>query len=693
MKIRSITIRNFRCFGETPVTVGLSDDITALVGANGSGKTAILLALTRMFGPTQGLRTIRHSDFHKSPDISSDERPDAEMSIEVELTFPELDGGDMATDVVPAVFNQMIVSSPGGEEYCRLRLEAKWVNDGTVEGDVEQNIYWLRTTDNPVPDDDKKRVSPADRGRIQVHYIPANRDPAPEFRSAARNRAGRLVRAISWEQHTRDSVQQASEAIRDALDSEQAVGVINDLLQRRWEALRDEYAAANTELRFAGSGFEEIVRDVGVVFHESDGTEDDLSMLSEGHQSLFYLALVAAVFDVESRIAGHIHAEDVNNTTPSDSNSEQDHTETEASGFNTDRFIAMPDLMIFALEEPENHLAPHYLARIIQMLRSLTSTGRAQAIFSSHSPSVLRRVLPEEVRHLRRDELSRTSVVSEIILPDSAEESSKFVREAVMAYPELYFGKFVILAEGPSEEVVLPRIASATGLQIDMSFVSVVPLGGRHVNHFWRLLAGLRIPHATLLDLDTGRPTGGWARIKYVCQQLLLNGADASELLEFEADGQACGIAEEDLQTLQDREFDAYDICRWTDHLETFGVFFSDPLDFDWSMLCRFPDAYKNIDRQIGPTIPAAGSTEWDEYIHRVIGAAVGNDEDGIGIYINLTTDRKELFAWYRYLFLSRSKPTTHLLALAEIEDSELGQKTPPSLLRLLEHCRIAIAL
>ena len=30
----------------------------------------------------------------------------------------------------------------------------------------------------------------------------------------------------------------------------------------------------------------------------------------------------------------------------------------------------------------------------------------------------------------------------------------------------------------------------------------MVPLGGRHVNHFWRLVHDLAIPHLTLLDLN-----------------------------------------------------------------------------------------------------------------------------------------------------------------------------------------------
>jgi putative ATP-dependent endonuclease of the OLD family len=61
----------------------------------------------------------------------------------------------------------------------------------------------------------------------------------------------------------------------------------------------------------------------------------------------------------------------------------------------------------------------------------------------------------------------------------------------VRAYPELYFASLVVLCEGDSEEIVLPRLATPLGLPLDRRFVSVVPLGGRHVNHFWRLLRDL----------------------------------------------------------------------------------------------------------------------------------------------------------------------------------------------------------
>ena len=225
-----------------------------------------------------------------------------------------------------------------------MRLEASWTDDGTIEGHVDQDLFWELTADEPVPEDRKQRVTPNDRGRIQVYYIPANRDPAPEFRSAARNSAGRLVRAISWLQGTRDTVESASEKIRDTLGSEPAVDVINRLLQRRWDELRDSHASASATLKFGGSGFEEIIRDVGVVFPEADGSEHDLSGLSEGQQSLFYMALMAAVFDAERQVAGLSPAGKKGGTNQSGTTDDQENPGPEGigtSGFLMDRFDSL----------------------------------------------------------------------------------------------------------------------------------------------------------------------------------------------------------------------------------------------------------------------------------------------------------------------------------------------------------------
>ena len=50
MRLDKLVLMNFRCFGEEPTEVSFADGMTVMVGANGTGKTAVLLALARMFG-------------------------------------------------------------------------------------------------------------------------------------------------------------------------------------------------------------------------------------------------------------------------------------------------------------------------------------------------------------------------------------------------------------------------------------------------------------------------------------------------------------------------------------------------------------------------------------------------------------------------------------------------------------------
>ena len=87
--------------------------------------------------------------------------------------------------------------------------------------------------------------------------------------------------------------------------------------------------------------------------------------------------------------------------------------------------------------------------------------------------------------------MSRVSRITRIRLPKKTDEAHKFVREAVQAFPEIYFSRLVVLGEGDSEEIVLPRVLRAKGAPVDEFAVTIAPLGGRHVNHFWRLLATL----------------------------------------------------------------------------------------------------------------------------------------------------------------------------------------------------------
>jgi putative ATP-dependent endonuclease of OLD family len=52
MFIERLILTNFRCFGPEPGAIELASGLTAFVGVNGAGKTAVMQALQRLFGVT-----------------------------------------------------------------------------------------------------------------------------------------------------------------------------------------------------------------------------------------------------------------------------------------------------------------------------------------------------------------------------------------------------------------------------------------------------------------------------------------------------------------------------------------------------------------------------------------------------------------------------------------------------------------
>lgn len=359
-----------------------------------------------------------------------------------------------------------------------------------------------------------------------------------------------------------------------------------------------------------------MLKQVSVRFSPGHGTPSvDFERLSDGQQSLLYISLVLAA-----------HAVDV--AALADEESPFDLARLRPAAFT-----------LLAVEEPENSLSPQYLGRVIQSLRDLEEDSGGQAIVATHSPAILRRATPDLIRHLRLD-ADRTTQVSQIVLPDEAGEAGKFVRQAVMAYPEVYFAKLVVLGEGDSEDIVLHRLLSAMGIEADASSICVAPLGGRHVNHFWRLLSSLRVPYVTLLDLDYGRFGGGWGRIKVA----------HGYLREFPNGNQVRTDAE--VKALPGWK----ESCRGEAFLEEVrflrraGVFLSSPIDLDFIMIRSFPEAYGASEHPL---------EDGDDLMTAVLG------KSGIASHYGPRT--KSYFQDYHRLFKLGSKPVAHLQALANL--------------------------
>jgi putative ATP-dependent endonuclease of OLD family len=499
MYIERLGLTNFRCFGPAGALVDFDSRLTALIGGNGAGKTAVCEALLRMFG-TQDQRRVQLDDFHVP--TGETEPPTARtLQVDVVLAFPELENVDeddpdslAAADSVPEFFQQMAATADGRLK-CRFLLRATWSDDGSVDGSIGEERRVIHTFD----DDYGDRWSPfrsVDRNRIQMLYLPATRDGARQVAAFMR---GRLWRASRWSQDLNEHMADTADELVDKFQSEEVVAAVSRALTNRWQQLHHADTEARPTFEPLQRNVNELFRNAALLFEPTpNGRKRAATALSDGQRSLLHLALSAATLDLESDfVAGKL----------------SEHFELSVS--------SLPTLTLLAIEEPENHLSPFFLSRVVAQLAELAEQTPTQSIVASHSASALARIEPDQVRHVRLDRLTATSSVTSIALPANATDASKYVREAVRAHPELYFARYVVLCEGDSEELVIPLLAQAKGVPIDRSFVAVVPLGGRHTNYFWKLLSSLKVSYATLLDLDWGRDGGGIGRIKTVCQQLL----------------------------------------------------------------------------------------------------------------------------------------------------------------------------
>ena len=652
MYIQSVTLSNFRCFGSEPTVVTLGPNITSLIGGNGAGKSTFIEALRRVFGTTREERTVTRSDVHFGPEERLEDIVERQIVIDIVFAFPELIGDDPdAIRTVPEVFRVMTASGPGEPLKARLRLEALWRRGESFVDDIEAVLYWISHLDHVEFGEeagaglDKRRVQTSDRGKIQLVYVPATRDGVAVTRQALRSLLRRLERSGNFGTETEEDVQQVGEDLQKKIAELPAVKWITEKLQENWVRLHEARHLQNTRLVVLSQEFTEILRSLTAKLSPTpDGREQGLDELSEGQTSLFFVALAATLANLETELARG----------------------DPPNGF-TELDVAPSALTIYAVEEPENHLAPFYISRLMDLLTDLCSGFQSTGLITSHAPGVLRRLKPEAVRHFRLHMDGMVSRVNPIRLP-AEDDAEKFIRQAVLAQPELYFAKLVILGEGDSEAVVLPRVAKELGIDLDPSFVAFAPLGGRHVNHFWRLLNDLDIPFLTLLDLDLGRYGAGPMRLKYAYEQL-------GKVQDIEPPTWVTGDpnSNEYWNGLKKQG-----ICSWIRWLEKQGVFFSYPLDLDMMMLRAFPNAYR-VSEENAPEDDSV------ETLH----VSVFGKGAGFNAYVDkapaeYSPTGQELAA-YDALFKKRSKPSSHLQALALLDGDQVAENCPEVLRKLVE--------
>ncbi|CAH5994544.1 MULTISPECIES: ATP-dependent nuclease [Enterobacterales] len=656
MKITQMEIKGFKSFDNVGQTININS-FTSLIGGNGTGKTAVLLALTRMFGVKSSDRIVQVDDFYVPPGDEIDTQDERELSVRVKFEFADLQDGE--DDSVADFFKHLVSNEADQIPYCIAKLKAKWTKTNLAEGDIDSDLVWEIGKY-------EKNITAYERSKIHVHYVPAYRDPAQQLKQTAGTIMHRLINAVEWSEQMSSTVDEVAESIGNQFQEEIGVQTITSSLSRNWKTLFSGGYFEQLKIQPVMNGIEDVLKHIDTVFMPTPVTQPlPTERLSDGMKSLFYLSLVKSAFDIEDEII----------------NSGENELSISVEALDP------PNLTIILIEEPENHLSPQYLGRIVKLCEDISENDRAQVVLTTHAPSLLNRVEPENIRYFRLHD-NKNTVVKPILLPSEDEDDGDnvdtftYVKEAVKAYPEIYFAKVVILGEGDSEEIVIPKIAQVNGIELDTSLITFAPLGGRYVNHFWKLLDELSIPHVTLLDYDHRRGGGGWGRIKYALKQLVSVGKDKNKLLIIKTGV----LSDKELEKMHTWGEDKDNEIAWMNRLKEYNVYFSYPYDLDWLMLNEFYEDYKTfVPKKGGPKLPKDDDPEYNDKVRAAIASVLKKEVSDIEID---DFDDHDKYFWYRYLFLGRGKPLSHNYVLSKLEDGKLRDNSPEILDELIETVR-----
>ena len=139
-------------------------------------------------------------------------------------------------------------------------------------------------------------------------------------------------------------------------------------LAKQWKTYDSDDRYSTASLRFNCTDIETSIKKTEVVFEPTEtGKECTIDKMSDGLRSLFYISLVDSILDIESQMQREIERN------------------LEHPSFNR----KPPILTIVALEEPENHIAPHLLGKLVENLKKIAGKSNAQVIMTSHSRQLL----------------------------------------------------------------------------------------------------------------------------------------------------------------------------------------------------------------------------------------------------------------------------------------------------------------
>lgn len=477
MFLATLKIENFRCFGEADKAfcLDLRPGLTALVGENDAGKTAIVDALRLLLGTRdQEAYRVSDTDFHQPPD--------GERRTEIRITgkFDDLTLSDRA-----AFAEYLTYVEADGKPTPVLYVNWKAIGNAKAGAQRRYTLVEVRSGKEA----GGPQLDQAVRQLLSATYLRPLRDAE---RGLSAGRGSRLSQIL---QHTKEVIDVGDDYDPAAgpPDDPSTLSVLgigdfaNALLgdsaglQKARSRLNDDYLS---KLAFAGKALEGQIN------------------VSRGDKELRRRQLLEKLeLELRDLVA-------------------PDMPPNRGLGSNNILFMACELLLLgseedgfpfLIIEEPEAHLHPQRQLRLMQFLQEKVKAERSdgqsiQILLTTHSPNLASTIKLDNLVLLSSAKafpLTRGSTLLD------ASDYAFLERFLDVTKANLFFARGVLIVEGDGESLILPTIARLIGRDLTENGVSIVNVGTvglrRYARIYQRKDTGkgiVEIPIACVADLD-----------------------------------------------------------------------------------------------------------------------------------------------------------------------------------------------